>query len=170
MLAGAGQSERLAILRAWSAEDASWYIAQLDDPAIQRFTTERADTTVEAFHAALDDLQRRADLAGFAIVDARTGSLAGNLAAALKGGTAEIHYWIAPDYRGRGIAPDAVSQMCQWIAANWTMCGLVALNIDADNLSSQRVAEKAGFEWRRDQDGLNDTTQRVRRWYIRQLR
>ncbi len=155
-----------ALLRDWSAEDGAWYIAQLGDPEIRRFTSERPDTTIDEFQAALGDLNRRDDLAGFAILDSATGELAGNLAAICTDEIAVIHYWVAPSHRRRGLATDAVRQMCQWIAAKWS-CSELAMDIYADNEASQRVAEKAGFRHQPDRDHLNEQTQRVWRVYTR---
>jgi RimJ/RimL family protein N-acetyltransferase len=67
-----------ARLRNWSPADGAWYVAQLSDADIQRFTTERHTTTADDFRSALKRLGRRPDQAGFAIVDAITGELAGN--------------------------------------------------------------------------------------------
>jgi RimJ/RimL family protein N-acetyltransferase len=162
----AGHADGAARLRPWSAEDGGWYIAQLSDPQIQRFTTERTDTTIEDFTAALDALNSDTDQAGFAIVEARTGELAGNLAASRDGGTADIHYWIAVDKRRRGLASDALAQMCRWIAVNWPGCEMV-LHIDADNTPSQRVAEQAGFRWQQGLDRRDPQTNRTTRRYAR---
>jgi [ribosomal protein S5]-alanine N-acetyltransferase len=153
-------------LRAWSPADGHWYIAQLPDPEIQRFTTERTDTTAGEFQAALDQLNRSEDLAGFAIIDAATGELAGNLAAHRQDGTAEIHYWIAPGWRRRGFASEAVTRIADWIAANWPGCEL-ALEIDAANVASQGVAHKLGFEWQQDRDYTDQTGQHTIRCYTR---
>lgn len=153
-------------LRSWSAADAYWYIAQLRDPEIQRFTTERAGTTVDKFQAALDRLNRSDDLVGFAITAAATGELAGNLAAHRQDETAEIHYWIAPRWRQRGFASKAVARMAEWIATNWPGCDLV-LKIDAANVASQGVAKKLGFEWQQDQDCTDGTRQHKSRRYTR---
>lgn len=153
-------------LRSWSVADGHWYIAQLGDPEIQRFTTERADTTFGDFKVALDHLNRSEGLVGFAIVDAASGELAGNLAAHLHEGTAEIHYWIAPGWRRRGFASEGVAELSEWISVNWPGCDL-ALEIDADNVASQRVAQKLGFEWQQDQDHADDTGVGTLRWYAR---
>jgi RimJ/RimL family protein N-acetyltransferase len=157
-----------AQLRDWSAADGGWYIAQLDDPEIQRFTTERLDTTLRDFREALDELGRRTDRAGFAIVDAATGELAGNLSASLHDGTVDLSYWIAPGYRHRGMASHALEQMCQWIRANWAAREL-ALWTHADNVASQRVAEKAGFRHQPDRDQLQAVGEHTWpiRWFTR---
>ncbi|MBO0832667.1 MAG: GNAT family N-acetyltransferase [Actinobacteria bacterium] len=151
-------------LRAWAPADGHWYIAQLRDPEIQRFTTERADTTVNEFRAALEQLNRNDNIVGFAITDAATGELAGNLAAHRQDDTAEIHYWIAPGWRRRGFASEAVTQIVEWIAANWPGCDLV-LEIDAANIASQRVAQKLGFECQQNQHSTDETRQHTVRWY-----
>jgi hypothetical protein len=62
-----------AILRDWSPDDGEWYVAQLPDAQIQRFTTEQVSTTADDFRVAVEDLGRRDDRAGFAITDAGTG-------------------------------------------------------------------------------------------------
>jgi ribosomal-protein-alanine N-acetyltransferase len=157
---------RPALLRSWSPADSGWYVAQLSDSEIQRFTSERADATIEDFRLALDELSQREDLAGFAIIDPATGELAGNLAASLEDGTAYIHYWIARSHRRRGLATAALNQMCQWIAANWAPC-VLALNIYADNRPSQRLAEKAGFQHDPERDHLDELTLRSWRLYTR---
>jgi [ribosomal protein S5]-alanine N-acetyltransferase len=165
-LTGLGCSARRALLREWTPDDGAWYVGQLDDPEIRRFTSERPDTTAADFRAALEVLNKQDDLAGFAVLDASTGELAGNLAARLTDGAAICSYWIARNYRGRGLATDALRQLSRWVAANWPGSEL-ALQIDAENLASIRVAEKAGFGYQRWRDESDYETGRTRRWYAR---
>jgi [ribosomal protein S5]-alanine N-acetyltransferase len=116
-----------AILRDWSPADGAWYVGQLADPEIQRFTSEQVTTTADDFRAALARLSAREDQVGFAIVDAATGRLAGNIAADLAAdGAAEVSYWVAPGFRGRGLASHALRQLCVWITAHW-QAGEIAL-------------------------------------------
>lgn len=134
-----------ARLRDWSCADGAWYAAQLSDPEIQRFTTEQPSTTAADFRAALERLRRRPDWVGFAIVDALTGELAGNIAALEHSDeVAELSYWVAPAFRGRGVASHAISQLRDWITANWKV-RWIDLWTHADNVASQRAAENAGF-------------------------
>jgi hypothetical protein len=70
-----------SVLRRWSVDDGRWYVDQLSDTEIQRFTTESVDTTVEQFHAALRMLTEADEQFGRAIVDSESGEVAGNLAA-----------------------------------------------------------------------------------------
>jgi hypothetical protein len=100
------------VLRDWSPADGQWYVSQLGDPDIQRFTSEQPTTTADDFRAALARLGGRRDHAGFAIVKAATGRLAGNIAADLTAdGDAEVNYWVAPGFRGRALptGPSAMS-------------------------------------------------------------
>jgi hypothetical protein len=67
-----------AALRVWSPDDGAWYVAQLPDPEIQRFTTELVTTTADDFRIAVHELGQRHDHAGFAIIDAESGEPAGD--------------------------------------------------------------------------------------------
>lgn len=160
-----------AILRDWSPDDGDWYVAQLRDPEIQRFTTERVSTTVDDFRAAVEKLGHRDDQVGFAITDAGTGLLAGNIAADRGSGhNAEVSYWVAPGFRGRGLASSALRSMVAWIHANWQVHE-IALWAHADNIASQRTAEHAGFRYQRDRDEMRTVGSQVWpvRWYQRSL-
>jgi RimJ/RimL family protein N-acetyltransferase len=60
-------------------------------------------------------------------------------------GEVEIGYGIVPTRQGRGYATEAVRRL---VSVALTMPGVVAVvaSADADNVASQRVLEKAGFE------------------------
>jgi RimJ/RimL family protein N-acetyltransferase len=60
-------------------------------------------------------------------------------------GDVDVAYMVAPELRGRGIAPTAVEAMLAWGAQE---LGLRRAHIGChvDNLASRRVAEKCGFE------------------------
>lgn len=158
------------LLRGWRTEDAAWYIAQLSDQEILRFTTESADASIDQFHDALNKLAAAPGQAGFAILDPATDDLAGNIAAALDqtdNTTAEISYWVAAEARGRGLATQAVGELCLWIRENWPKVQHVALWTHADNIASQRVALAAGFHRQQSRDGYRTVAGRPwqTRWY-----
>lgn len=158
-----------ARLREWSADDGDWYLAQLGDPDIRRFTTEDPAASVTDFRAALAELAGRPDQAGFAVVDAATGALAGNIAAQRHpDGIAEVHYWIVPDFRDRGLAGHALTLLCEWIGRHWEVDELVAC-IHAQNVASQRAAGHAGFRHQPGRDELRsvDGEDRPVRCYAR---
>jgi [ribosomal protein S5]-alanine N-acetyltransferase len=156
-----------AMLRAWSPDDGAWYVAQLPDSEIQRFTTELVTTTADDFRAALNELGKRDDHAGFAIVDAESGELAGNIAAdRVNEHTAEVSYWVAPGFRGRGLASSALRSMVAWLAGHWHVLE-VALWTHAENIGSQRTAERAGFRYRPERDEMRPVGDQTwpARWY-----
>ena len=59
--------------------------------------------------------------------------------------TAELGYWLAEDFWGKGIMTRAVQQICAEGFARWG--GLVRIHAEpfAHNAASRRVLEKAGF-------------------------
>jgi RimJ/RimL family protein N-acetyltransferase len=123
-----GMTDGPARLRGWSPADGAWYVAQLSDPDIQRFTTGQPTTTADDFRSALERLNRHADQAGFAIVDAISGELAGNVAAdRLDDETADVSYW---------------------------QVRRVALWTHAENIVSQHAAENAGFHHEPERDEI----------------
>ena len=57
---------------------------------------------------------------------------------------AELGYWLAEEYWGRGVMTDAVRQICAEGFQKWDIARIYAEPF-ADNLGSRRVLEKAGF-------------------------
>ena len=158
-----------AVLREWSPGDGDWYVAQLSDSEIRRFTSEKATTTAEDFRSALSELRCRGDWAGFAIADAGSGQLAGNIAAS-RGSehTAEVSYWVASGFRGRGLASSALGSMVTWLFAHWRVREVV-LWTHAENIASQRTAEHAGFRYQPERDEMRKVGTQTwpARWYRR---
>jgi ribosomal-protein-alanine N-acetyltransferase len=58
--------------------------------------------------------------------------------------SAEVGYWLAEPFWGRGIAPDAVRLLSRYAFDSCSMLRLFALPF-ADNAQSIRVLEKAGY-------------------------
>lgn len=59
--------------------------------------------------------------------------------------TAELGYWLAEDYWGRGIMTEAVQQICEEGAERWEDLLRIYAEPFAHNTASRRVLEKAGF-------------------------
>ncbi|HEU4347359.1 MAG TPA: GNAT family protein [Actinoplanes sp.] len=135
-------TDGVVALRQWRPDDAEWYVEHSRDPEIQRWTTEPPDLTVAAARTAIE--RALADrLVAYAIADAGTGELLGNLALSP---AHELSYWVVPAARGRGVATRAVRLL---LARAWSAgVDRVVLHAHVDNVGSQRVAERAGF--RRD--------------------
>jgi RimJ/RimL family protein N-acetyltransferase len=65
-------------------------------------------------------------------------------------GIPEMGWVLAPNAQGRGIATEAVMGALAWADAGGLPGREIAAIIDAGNLASIRVAEKAGFSFRED--------------------
>jgi len=60
--------------------------------------------------------------------------------------TAEIGYYVAEEYWGKGIMTEAIKQMCRYIFDNTDIIRIFATPYDS-NIASCRVLEKAGFSY-----------------------
>jgi len=136
------------VLRGWRLEDVPAVTAACQDEDIARwlalvprpYTEADARFYIEQCNAAADD--RRP----FAIADASTAELVGAIdmrISHLK--TGHVGYWVAPQARGRGVASDALAALSRWAFESLGL-GRMELLTDPENVASQRVAEKAGFQ------------------------
>lgn len=129
----------------WDPADAPWYVTSVQEADIQRFTTERADLTVaeveDAIAAAAGDAGREA----FLIRRADNAARLGNLAVVYESECAHLSYWVAGEARGAGVASRAIALVCSWLAVQ-RQSAVAVLWCHADNVASQRAAERAGFE------------------------
>jgi RimJ/RimL family protein N-acetyltransferase len=124
--------------------------AAYQDPEIQRWHVQRADSVAEAeeWITAWRGGWTAETAAHWAVVDARTDALLGRVA--LKSlrfadGTATVAYWTVPQARGKGICPRTVETMASWAFAS---AGFHRLDLEHSmrNEASCRVAEKTGFD------------------------
>ena len=60
--------------------------------------------------------------------------------------TGELGYYLAQDYWGKGLMPEAVKQICDYVFCNTDMIRIFAEPF-AQNTRSCRVLEKAGFQY-----------------------
>ncbi len=136
-------------LRAPERSDVDAIHAACQDPAIIRFT--RVPFPYTKVHAqafvrnAAHELRAGKGL-HLVTADAVTGSLLGVVGLTFDHfrRSAEIGYWVAPEFRGRGVAPRSVRLLTAWAFAEHG-CRRVQLMADARNRASQRVAEACGF-------------------------
>ena len=73
-----------------------------------------------------------------------TRSLIGHVGLSPARGSVEIGYAIEERSQGQGFATEAVSAMARWGVVAFTLPELLGI-VDADNMQSRRVLEKAGF-------------------------
>jgi len=137
-----GLTDGSIVLRPWREADADWYVDQVSDPEIQRFTSEPADLTVERATASISAVAANPELLCWAITAAGTDELLGN--AGVHASTGEMYYWVAAPARGRGVATAAVRLMTAYCFHNCDIPEL-SLLVRPGNNASIRVAEKSGF-------------------------
>jgi RimJ/RimL family protein N-acetyltransferase len=144
------------LLRPWTEQDIPAMVAAHRDPVMRHWLRHPVTTTEEA-HRIIQ--ARRADRrAGtgfsFAILedhaDGATGDLVGGVSIrglASEAASGEVGYWVTAPSRGRGIAPLALSTVCEWAFRLPRSRPLEQLELihDVGNHASCRVADKAGF-------------------------
>jgi len=151
-------------LRSWQTTDAQWYVGARDEEVF-KWTTERRELTVAETEAAIQAVNESDNALSFAIVETKSNEISGNISLVRdkdNAATGEAMYWLAASGRGRGIVTKALRLLCQWAFAEQEFDRIV-LKAHADNLPSQRVAERVGFRPFRPSD-QQDTESRVC-WY-----
>lgn len=136
------------VLRHWRMEDAPAVARACRDTEIARwlafvpqpYTSDDARRYIQECIDASDD--RRP----FAIIDAKSGAVIGSIDMRItRLGTGHIGYWMAAEARGRGLTTAALRTLSRWAIEELDL-GRIELAADPENLASQRVAEKAGFQ------------------------
>lgn len=79
----------------------------------------------------------------FAVTDEAGRLLGGVGLNAIRGGVANLGYWVRASARGRGVASAAVEALVDWALANTSLRRIEAL-VPVDNAASLRVAEACG--------------------------
>ena len=138
------------ILRPWLLEDAPAVTAACQDPEIARWIpvipVPYEEQHARAFLEQSARSRENGESYGFAVLDAETGALLGAIGIGLLPfRCGRIGYWVAREARGRGVGTTALKALCSW-AVNELGLKRLDLLTDPDNLASQRVAEKAGFQ------------------------
>lgn len=138
-------------IRHWRIEDADQLAAIMNNRKIQDnlrdglpypYTTEDAKDFITAMCEA-DKNQTYA----FAITvgDQVVGSIGAFRQSNIHSRTAESGYYVAEPYWGKGIATEAMKQLCHYIFENTNIVRLFAEPF-AHNIASCRILEKCGFE------------------------
>jgi RimJ/RimL family protein N-acetyltransferase len=144
------------LLRPWTERDVPAMVAAHRDP-VMRHWLRHPVTTAEDAHQVIQ--ARRADRrAGtgfsFAVLEAHadgaTGDLVGGVSIrglAREAASGEVGYWVTAPSRGRGIAPRALSAVCEWAFRLPRTRPLEQLELihAVGNHASCRVADKTGF-------------------------
>jgi RimJ/RimL family protein N-acetyltransferase len=131
------------VLRPIAAGDAADIAAGLAEPETSRYMLQ-IPTPYTLEHALVwvercEQSWRERTSCPFAIVEAATGAFLGSIELSRDSGS--IGYWVAPGAQGRGVATRALRLLCGWARRR-----PLRLTTHPDNVASQRVAEKAGFQ------------------------
>ncbi len=144
------------LLRPWTEQDVPAMVAAHRDPVMRRWLRHPV-TTAEQAHRIIE-ARRAKRLAGtsfsFAVFQAGADGAAGYLVGAVsvrrpdaEATSGEVGYWVTAPWRGRGIAPRALSAVCEWAFRLPRLPPLEQLELihAVGNHPSCRVADKAGF-------------------------
>jgi [ribosomal protein S5]-alanine N-acetyltransferase len=139
-------------LRPWRLDDVPRVTEACRDPEIPRWTAVIPDPYTEDdartwIEQTIRDWDQHRE-AAFAVTDVETDEVLGAIGLSLQqhlGVQASIGYWVAKEARGHGVATAALRLVARWGLRD---LGLprVQLLTDPENVPSQRVAEKAGFQ------------------------
>ena len=136
------------VLRRWRMEDVPAVTEACRDEEIARWLA-LVPQPYTADHARLyiqDCIDASDDRWPFAITEKDSGSVIGSIDMHItRLGTGHIGYWMAPGARRRGLTTSALRTLTRWAIEDLGL-GRVELATDPDNIASQRVAEKAGFQ------------------------
>lgn len=138
-------------LRPWTDDDVPWLVAACNDPAITRwipvipspYTEEDARAFIGGRSRAVPEYSVPEHSYAIEV----GGSLAGAIGMSVNSMNyrGRIGYWIAAPARGHGVCTRALRVLSRWALDE---LGLRRLDLitDPDNVASQRVAEKVGFQ------------------------
>ena len=139
-------------IRRWKLSDARDLATALSNKKIQDnlrdglpypYTEQDGKEFISAMLAANEN-----DTFAFAITV--NGKVIGSIGAFRQGNihrqTAELGYYIAEEYWGKGIMTEAVKQLCDYVFSNTDIIRIYAEPF-AYNIGSCRVREKAGFQY-----------------------
>jgi [ribosomal protein S5]-alanine N-acetyltransferase len=138
------------VLRRWTESDIGCVEEASRDPDIPSGTTVPARFTPAEGLAWIERQWGRVDKGeglSLAIADAGSDGALGNIDLLYRRQplTAEIGYWLIPRVRGRGLGSAAVALFARWAVTDAGPARVEALVVP-DNIASQRVLEKAGFQ------------------------
>jgi aminoglycoside 6'-N-acetyltransferase len=155
------ETDRLVLRRSVPA-DADAIAAYRSDPIVRRYQG-WGDTAAATVRTQIEEMAGRAPGAPggwvqFSVLERETGRLVGDVGlspADGEPGVMKIGYTIDPASQGRGYATEAVRALVAY-AFNTLDADVVRAYASAENLSSHRVAEKAGLKLIERFEGIDD--------------
>lgn len=128
-------------------EDAEALFAATSDPAVMRWMDFQQHRDVAEVRAFLDGAAPRWTAARefYWVIEDEDGDVIGAIAAHPSEGSVGIGYFLRRSAWGRGLATEAAGAITRWLVDGRVMPRIWA-TVDPDNVASQRVLEKLGFE------------------------
>ena len=138
------------ILRPWKLDDAPAIAEACSDPEIARWLpmipSPYGEEDAVSFIGQAHENWKRGEAYNFAILDAAGRRLAGSIAMrVLRFNTGHFGYWVTREARGHGGATEALKTLSRWAVDTLDIKRLELLT-DPENVASQRVAKRAGFQ------------------------
>ena len=127
--------------------DAEAHLRGEDEEMLRRFDTSRRSTLEQTRVAIRRWIEARAaggPMFAYALRQPSRLLVGGCEIRLLSPDRASVSYWIFPKFRNQGYATRALALLCE-TAARIQNVKEIEAHIDADNIASRRVAEKAGF-------------------------
>ena len=139
---------QLATLRPWRSSDTSSLVTHANNRSVARQLRDRFPhpyTAADArqFIQSVADARPTTSFA-IAVAGEAVGGIGFSPGADVERYSAEVGYWLAEPFWGRGIAPEAVRLVSEYAFGTCNMLRLFALPF-ADNTQSIRVLDKAGY-------------------------
>lgn len=139
------------ILREWRRSDAADVAKYADNEKIARNLRDvfPYPYTLKDAKEFIDDCLEEDDFLMFRAIEV-DGHAVGSIALCRDDGMyrprAELGYWLAEDFWGKGIMTEAVQRICEEGAGRWEDLLRIYAEPFAHNTASRRVLEKAGFQ------------------------
>ena len=136
-------------LRPWGPEDLPDLLAAAADPIVHRYRYSLPGDVEEAqvWLATVEGDRLSGQRIELAVTTADAAAAVGSISLwgfHRRNHAAMVSYWLAPCGRGRGLATSALR-----LVAGWAFDALgqqrLALQVEVENVASQRVAERCGF-------------------------
>jgi RimJ/RimL family protein N-acetyltransferase len=136
-------------LRPWTRDDLPHLLAAAADPLVHRYrySLPGDDAAADAWLAAVERDRLSGERLELAVTRPDTPEAVGSVSLwgfHRRNGAAMVSYWLAPGGRGRGLATAAVRLLAGW-AFDTLGQQRLALQVEIENVASQRLAERCGF-------------------------
>ena len=160
------QTERL-IVRTWSPDDEEVGYRIWSDPEVMRYIGTGQPKNLEETRAWIGRTSAHQEAHGFgfwAVVEKKSSRLLGNCGMGYQrdgGLPLEFGYTLARSHWGRGYATEAAAACVRYAFDNLRFPQLSA-RVDSRNVASQRVLEKIGFVYEREEQLAAE----INFWYV----